>query len=216
MVRATSGLSGIGAYKVGFELVIPYGLAKVVQTVRAFSDLPIIYDHQKAGNDIPALGSKFAKACRSCGVNAVILFPFAGPTTEREWIKECRNEDLAVLVGGEMTHEEFLASQDGFISPADAQRIYEIAAECGVTDFVVPGNKPSSVSFYRELLESLLGIGCFILYAPGFISQGGDISETGKEAGRNWHAIVGSALYNAGSVASMREVAQMLTSQLVS
>ncbi len=214
IVRATSGLSGIGAYKVGIELVIRYGLPRVVQTVRAFSGLSIIYDHQKAGNDIPALGVKFAKACKSSGVNAVILFPFAGPATERAWIKACKDEGITILVGGEMTHEAFLENEGGFISQRAGNEIYEIASECGVTDFVVPGNKPSSVAFYRELLEGLLGIGGFILYAPGFISQGGDVSETGKAAGYNWHAIVGSAIYNAGSVASMREVAQTLTSQI--
>lgn len=212
LAMATSGLAGIGSYKVGLELVIPFGLKEVVKVVRAQSDLPIIYDHQKAGTDIPELGLKFAEAVISSGVDAVILFPFGGAATEREWIKECRDSGLTVLVGGHMTQKEFLESEGGFI--ADPEKIYRIAAECGVSNFVVPGNRVEFVLKYRQLLEGLLGEGNFTLYAPGFISQGGDISETGKVAGTNWHAIVGGAIYKADGIENMREAAIKVTSQI--
>jgi len=211
LVSATCAVPGIGGYKVGLELTIPFGLKKVVQVVRIHSDLPIIYDHQKGGTDIPELGSKFAKSVKSSGADAVILFPFGGAATEREWIKVCRDEGLVVLVGGHMTQKEFLKAEGGFISAPD--RIYVIAAHNGVTNFVVPGNKAEFVLIYRQLLERLLGEGNFTLFAPGFISQGGDISETGKVAGANWHAIVGGAIYKAEG--KMREAALKVTSQIV-
>jgi orotidine-5'-phosphate decarboxylase len=94
------------------------------------------------------------------------------------------------------------------------EQIYTIAAQNGVTNFVVPGNKTEFVLKYRKLSEELLGKGNFTLYAPGFISQGGDISETGKVAGENWHAIVGSAIYNAEGVEWMRGAAIKVTSQI--
>jgi len=59
--------------------------------------------------------------------------------------------------------------------------------------------------------ESELGDGNFTLYAPGFIAQGGVITETGKVAGKNWHAIVGSAIYKADNTT---KAAQEIVSQI--
>jgi len=213
LALATCEVSGIGAYKVGLELVIPYGLRQVTQAIRRYSELPIIYDHQKGGTDIPGLGPKFAKAVKSSGADAVILFPFGGAATEREWIKACQDEGLVVLVGGHMTQEEFLHEEGGFI--AEPEKMYILAAQNGVFNFVVPGNKVEFVKRYRETLESWLGKDNFTLYAPGFIAQGGNISETGKVAGENWHAIVGSAIYKAEGIDAMRKAATEITSQII-
>src|SRR3989338_159329 len=151
LVEETCGVEGIGAYKVGLELAIPFGLKKVVEAVRKFTELPIIYDHQKAATDIPELGEKFAKAVK--GVNAVILFPFTGPETEKAWIQACKKEKLGIIVGGEMTHKGFLESEGGFISEKEALKIYETAANEKVNDYVVPGNKPDKIKLYRAFLD---------------------------------------------------------------
>jgi orotidine-5'-phosphate decarboxylase len=214
LVLATSTVSGIGAYKIGLELVIPYGLKELVQMIRDISALPIIYDHQKGGTDIPELGAKFARAVKSAGVDAVILFPFGGAKTEREWIKACQGEGLVVLVGGHMTQAEFLESEKGFISNKAPEQIYGLAADWNVRNFVVPGNKVEFVDYYRLLFENMVGEGNFTLYAPGFVDQGGEVSKTGKVAGKNWHAIVGGGIYNAGGVEQMKEAAVKLTSQI--
>ncbi|MBI4089147.1 MAG: hypothetical protein HY424_00385 [Candidatus Levybacteria bacterium] len=212
IVKETCGVPGIGAYKVGLSLANPYGLIEVAKRVTAHTNLPIIYDHQKAGNDKPEMGPEFARGIRKSGVKAAILFPFSSPVTEEEWIKACQGEGLTVLVGGHMTHKKFLESEGGFIANLAPTRIYTIAAENGVRDFVVPGNKVEFVNAYRQLLERVLGLGNFTLYAPGFIKQGGDIAETGQVAGDNWHAIVGDAIYKAQD---MKAVALQLTAQIL-
>ena len=102
LVKATCSVKGTGAYKIGFELVIPFGMEKVVKTIRKYTKLPVIYDHQKAGTDIPEIGEKFMKACKLA--DAVILFPQAGPETEAAWIKAAQKAKMNVIVGGEMTH----------------------------------------------------------------------------------------------------------------
>lgn len=193
LVKKTCSVEGIGAYKIGLELCIPFGIRKVIDTIRKYTNLPIIYDHQKAATDIPALGEKFARAVK--GVNAVILFPFTGPETEKAWIKACRKEKLGIIVGGEMTHKAFLETEGGFISDKEALKIYEIAAKEKVNDYVVPGNKPEKIKLYKAFLEAR-GIKP-IFYSPGLITQGGDIVEGAKAAGDRWHAIIGRALYNA-------------------
>jgi len=193
LVKETCSVEGIGAYKIGLELCIPYGICQIIDTIRKQTDLPIIYDHQKAANDIPELGEKFARAVK--GVDAVILFPFTGPETEKAWIKACIKAKLGVIVGGDMTHKGFSEDEGGFISKKESLKIYEIAAKEKVNDYVVPGNKLEKIRLYKTFLEAL-GIKP-TFYSPGLITQGGDITQSAKYAGKNWHAIVGRALYNA-------------------
>lgn len=114
-----------------------------------------------------------------------------------------------------MTHEGFLDTGGGFIRYSAPNRIYEAAAELGLRDFVVPGNQVALVERYRRLLEDLLGEDGFTLYAPGFVTQGGDISETGRVAGNRWHAIVGSAIYKHETREGMREAALRLMQQIL-
>ena len=196
LVKETCSVNGIGAYKIGLELCLKYGIPEVVKTIRKYTKLPIIYDHQKAATDIPELGEKFVEAVK--GVDAVILFPFAGPETEKAWINACKKAKLGVIVGGEMTHKGFSENEGGFISDRESLKIYEIAAENGIKDFVVPGNKPEKIKLYKAFLEAR-GIKP-IFYSPGLITQGGDITESAKAAGKSWHAIVGRALYNAKDI----------------
>tara|TARA_Y100000031_G_C8157841_1_gene355424 strand:- start:139 stop:843 length:705 start_codon:yes stop_codon:yes gene_type:complete len=209
LVKETCSVEGIGAYKIGLELCLKYGIPKVVETIRKHTKLPIIYDHQKAANDIPELGEKFVEAVK--GVDAVILFPFTGPETEKAWINSCKKAKLGIIVGGEMTHKGFSEEEGGFISNKESLKIYEIAAKEGIVDFVVPGNKPEKIKLYREFLESKGNSPIF--YSPGLITQGGTITESAKAAGNNWHAIVGRALYNSKDI---NKTAKDLVKSLIS
>ena len=196
LVKETCSVEGIGAYKIGLELCLKFGIPAVADAIKKHTNLPIVYDHQKAATDIPELGEKFAKAVK--GADAVILFPLTGPETEKEWINACKKAKLGVIVGGEMTHRGFLESEGGFINEKESFAIYEIAAEQKINDFVVPGNKPEKIKLYRAFLEAR-GIKP-IFYSPGLIAQGGNITESAKAAGSSWHAIVGRALYNAKDI----------------
>ncbi len=196
LVKETCKVKGIGAYKIGFELVIPYGIKEVIKTIRKRTKLPIIYDHQKGGTDIPEMGEKFMKAIK--GVDSVILFPLAGPVSEEKWIKAAFKERLHIIVGGDMTHKGYLERAGGFIHNMAPKQIFKIAANLGVRDFVVPGNKPFMITEYRRFLESFGVKPTF--YSPGLIAQGGSLTEGAKAAGENWHAIVGRALYNSKNI----------------
>jgi len=210
LVKETCKVDGIGAYKVGFELGLGYGLPAIVSAARKHTNKPIIYDHQKAATDVPFTGEGFASVCKKAGINAVILFPQAGPVTEKEWIKACQRAGLGVVVGGEMTHEGYLHKDGGFLDDDAPMRMYGAAIENGVREFVVPGNKPEKIKIYREFFESR-GI-VPVLHSPGLVSQGGSISESGRLAGKYWHAIVGRALYEA---ADKKKAAQELCSKLL-
>ena len=215
LAKAMNGVAGISAFKFGIEAGLD-GLERsvgVVQDWFYFDVLPV-YDHQKAGNDIPQMGGKFAKKLVSCGIKAAILFPFAGPKTQREWTSACEGEGLRVIVGGVMTHPEFLVSEGGYIADDTPERIFRLAVEQGVRDFVVPGNKIEWVLRLKGILDELLGEGNHVLYAPGLISQGGDVTECGRAAGKYFHGIIGSAIYERRTRDGMREVALLATSKL--
>ncbi len=215
LAQSMADIAGIGAFKLGFALGLQ-GLAEAVKIVKGEmgTDFPVIYDHQKAPTDIPATGKIFADVVRSAGVDATILFPLAGPATQEAWTRECQFADLEILVGGIMTHPEFLVSEGGYIADEAVMEIYDLACDQGVSNFVVPGTKLDWVKRIRELLVQKLGEGKFALYAPGFITQAGDISECGKEAGNFWHAIVGSTIYDEATVEGRRRVATALTAQI--
>ena len=209
LVKETNPVKGVTAYKIGFMLALGYGLPATVKAIRKHSQKPIIYDHQKAATDIPETADGFMKACSSAGVDAVILFPLTGPETERQWIESAKKHKLGVIVGGEMTHKGFSEGEGGFISGEESVKIYEIAIDAGVKDFVVPGNKPERIKKYKELFDKS-GVDP-TLYSPGLVAQGGSISESGKAAGKSWHAIVGRGIYSAPD---MRKAAEGLSSQL--
>lgn len=195
LVKQTADVEGIGAYKIGFELGLTFGLPKVVETARKYTDKPIIYDHQKAGTDIPDTGKNFARTMKNAGINSVIFFPQAGPETERAWIYHALDNGLNVIVGGRMTHPAYSKSEGGFITDEGASEMYRIAAKAGVNNFVVPGNKPGVIRNIQEIIEAE-GVAP-IFYAPGFVEQGGKLSETAKVAGYRFHGIVGRGIYQA-------------------
>lgn len=209
IVKETGDIERIGGYKVGLFLGLDYGLPEVVKLAREYTDKPIIYDHQKAGTDIPALGEKFAGVCEKAGIDAVILFPQSGPETEEAWIKALQEKDLGVIVGGLMTHPRYVRSEGGYLADEAIMEMYTSAAELGVTDFVVPGNRPEDIKIIRESLEERGVTPTF--YAPGFVAQGGVISDATKVAGDYWHAIVGRGIYRAEDI---RTAALELTSKL--
>ena len=98
----------------------------------------------------------------------------------------------------------------GFIRKFAPEDMYEIAARMGVTDFVVPGNKPDKIRHYKKLIESC-GISEPSFYSPGLVAQGGDISEGAKAAGERFHGIVGRGISEAEN---KRQAALELTAKL--
>lgn len=214
LTKSVNGLPGIGGIKIGMTTMIPEGVDETVSAIRGSMDTRIIFDYQKGGNDIPDMGGKFARQLKNAGVDAAIIFPFAGPATQTEWTKALIGEGLPVLTGGIMTHKQFLVSEGGYIADDAPERIYRLACKLGVRHFVVPGNKIEWVRKIRAILVEELGEGNFVLYAPGFITQTGDINECGQAAGDEWHAIVGSAIYQKKTMVDMRAAAQVCTMKI--
>ena len=184
--------------------VMEVSVPKILQFARALTKKPIIYDHQKTGN-YP--NPRFAKACK--GLDGVIIFPQAGPEAERSYIYHLMDHGLNVIVGCIMTHPSYLESEGGFVIDEKAFEAYRIAAQAGVSHFVVPGNKPDMIKKVKQLVESEGVAPTF--YAPGFVAQGGKIEEATKIAGSRWHAIVGRGILQA---ADKRKAAEEYSGKL--
>lgn len=209
LVRETADVEGIGGYKIPARSGRK-GWETWVAAARKYTNKPLIYDHQKAGTDIPDTGREFMQDVKASGFDAVILFPESGPETERVWIYWAYAAGLKVLVGGEMTHVAFKRSEGGFISDDMLDEMYLIGARAGVINFVVPGNKVDRIAHYKEIIEAE-GIKP-TFFAPGFVAQGGKIEDATKVAGDRWHAIVGRGIYAASDI---KAAAIEHTSQIV-
>lgn len=201
LVEQTKDIPGISSYKLGFELALRFGLAKLVEItrVKCACNKPLIYDHQKAATDIPDTGIKFAKALKSSGIDIAILFPQAGPVTQEAWINACREEGLGVMVGGLMTHKGYAQSDGGYLSDSGISQIYTNAAKAGIVDFIVPGTKPAEIQRIRELIEGH-GVVAPNFYSPGYAAQGGSIEAALSAAAWRLHPIVGRGLYEAKNI----------------
>lgn len=190
--------------KVGFSLGLRYGLPTVLKAIKEVSPIPVIYDHQKAGTDIPQMGKLFAAVCADAGVSGVIFFPLSGPKTLDAFVSAAIEADLTPIVGLVMTHASFLQREGGFIADTAPESIAEIAVDMGVTHYVLPGTKTDIVSHFAK--GRLMRKKPASIMMPGIGSQGGTIASAFRAAApHNPFAIVGSALYkSADPVAVLR------------
>lgn len=192
----------IGGYKIGSSLAVRYGLERIVDIMKSRSDKPIIYDHQKAGSDIPEMSKKLIRACKKAGVDGLIVFPLSGSETARAFIYHALENDLPLIIGGKMTHRGFTLDDHGYINEDKLFEVYRIAAEAGINNFVIPGNQPE---FVEKLTTELLGEDIAInYYATGIGAQGGSIKKLNDVLRNKYgnlnceidlHAIVGRSIY---------------------
>lgn len=174
IVRETCDVIGIAGYKLGAMLATKFGLASIVNEVRAITDLPVLYDHQKFGTDIPDwCFSAVEKVFAPSGIRGLIMFPQSGPETLRSCVKACFEFGVEPIVGGAMTHKAYLSRDGGWIEDSGPSRMYGQAADMGVDHFVIPGNQPERISEYVSTISRLVKFPKFLF--PGIGAQGGEL-----------------------------------------
>jgi len=214
IVESTHDLDIIGGYKIGISY-LAVGILSAVNIIRRHTDKPIIYDHQKAGTDIPYTSEIFMDVMVDAGISHVIIFPQAGPFTQFSWTKAAQERGLIPIVGVSMTHPGYLSNDNaelhlkflnikkedcaGYIRSDAVYSIMEIAREMGVNNFVVPGNKPDLILDYKNYILSS-GMEDFTFWSPGLIVQGGSPGLASVSAGQNWNMIIGRKLYNSADI----------------
>jgi orotidine-5'-phosphate decarboxylase len=196
VVEQTTRIEGVIGYKVGLTATLRLGLEGAVKLLRAVTDLPLIYDHQKAGPDVPDMAAKFAATCHAAGVDGLILFPVAGPRAVREFVGNALKNELLPLVGGELPLPDYTVAGGGYIADDALDRIFALAVEIGAKHFIVPANVPAKVRHHAEALKRALAKPS--LFLPGIGPLGGSIASAfAPAAGCNVYAVVGRAIYGA-------------------
>ncbi len=196
LLRATYDLSHVGGYKVP-ALAGRVGWERWIEEIRKYTTKPILYDHQKLGTDTPHTAKPMIKELKAAGFDAVFLYPLSGPDTQSALIQAAKEEELGVIVGGLMTHDHYLRSEQGFIADEAVLEIYTKALELGITNFGVPSNKLREVKIIRETLESQ-GVEP-IFYFIGLGPQGGSLPLPKEVTGEKWHVIVGRDIHSSSS-----------------
>lgn len=195
-IDLTTSVEGVVGYKVGMSTALRLGLAEAVRQLRSHTDLPLIYDHQKAGPDVFDMAAKFAGFCAEARVDGLILFPIAGPRAVEAFVGETIKHGMLPLVGGDLPFPDYNVSGGGYVADDALERIIDKAVEAGASHFVVPGNTPDKLRHHSERLKSMLRAPVFVV--PGIGPLGGKIGDLVAAAnGCSVYGVVGRAIYGA-------------------
>ena len=195
-VDLTTGVEGVVGYKLGMTTVLRLGLAEAVRQLRAHTDLPLVYDHQKAGPDVFDMAAKFAALCAEAKVDALILFPTAGPRSVEGFVGETLKRGMLPIVGGDLPFPDYNVSGGGYVADDALERIIAKSIEIGADHFVIPGNTPDKLRYHSAWIRKKLESPVFIV--PGIGALGGKIGDAVKAAsGCSVLAVVGRAIYDA-------------------
>jgi orotidine-5'-phosphate decarboxylase len=178
------------------NLVVSYSIETIVKRIQDLTSLPIIYDHQKFGTDIPDIcAGEILKTLKNAGITAIIAFPQAGVETLHALVDACKEIGLTLMVGGEMTHKGYLVSEGGYIADDSPRKMYIDATRFGVEYFIVPGTKLEKMKIYRDLVKNFVKDPKFLFPGIGK-GQGGDIkSAFSAVSPLKSYAIVGRGIY---------------------
>ncbi len=192
----TTDLEGVVGYKLGMSMALRLGLAEAVRQLRTHTDLPLLYDHQKAGPDVFDMAAKFAALCAEAKVDGLILFPLAGPRAVEGFVCETIKHGMLPLVGGDLPFPDYNVSGGGYVADDALERIIDRAVEFGANHFVVPGNTLDKLRHHSLRLKSKLRAPVFVV--PGIGPLGGKIGELVAAAnGCSVYGVVGRAIYAA-------------------
>lgn len=195
LIEAIDPVDGLVGYKLGSLLTLRYGLVEVVRRLRQVTAKALIYDHQKAGLDIPSMAAHYAATCRDAGVDGLILFPLAGPTAVDAFVGEPLRLGVAPIVGGALPLSDYKARCGGYVVATALGRIAERAFALGARDFIVPA---TDVAAIRRHARRFGPRGRTRLFLPGIGALGGEIEKAFAAAGGlSTYAIIGRAIYGA-------------------
>jgi orotidine-5'-phosphate decarboxylase len=200
LVEAIDAVDGVVGYKLGSLLALRSGLAAVVAAFRKLTAKALLYDHQKAGLDIPSMGREYVAVCRDAGVDALILFPLAGPRAVEAFVGATLDAGLTPIVGGVLPLPDYPVEHGGYVAGDALARIAERAFGMGARDFIVPATDAAMI---RGQASRLSGAEPVRLFLPGVGPLGGAIATAFAAAPElPTYAIIGRAIYAAADPAA--------------
>ena len=199
VVDLTTPIEGVVGYKLGLTTALRLGLAEAVRQLRDHTDLPLLYDHQKAGADVFDMAAKFAALAQESGVDGLILFPVAGPRAVDAFVGEALKRGILPVVGGDLPFADYNVSGGGYVADDALERIIDRSLAIGADHFVVPGNTPEKLAYHATRLRERSPT--FVV--PGIGPLGGRLSDLIPAApGCSVLGVVGRAVYAADDPAA--------------
>jgi len=180
----------IAGLKVGSILAWRYGLPKIMEEIKNICDIPIIFDAQKAGNDIPNIVRQQVQFIADIGIDSFIASPQgAGSKTLDSFVKACLEFDVIPIIVIEMTQP----LSDIFLSGNAREMVLLQALKLDVENFIAPANKLGRIQYYKNISKEYDKK--IKIFSPGVGPQGGE-AESAVQAGADF-LIVGRSIYQA-------------------
>jgi orotidine-5'-phosphate decarboxylase len=175
----------LDAIKLGYPLILGCGLS-IVQELEEV-DLPLIADFKVA--DIPNTNRLIAEQAFDAGFSSIICHGFTGKDSIQACVDLTLDYGGACFVVAEMSHP----GATGFFHGGAAERIAQLAMECGADGIIAPATRPDRVTTLRKI------VGKRKILSPGVGVQGGDADAVAKLVDG---IIVGRAIYEADDPAT--------------
>jgi orotidine-5'-phosphate decarboxylase len=170
----------LDAIKLGYPLILSCGLG-FASEFEEF-DLPLIADFKVA--DIPNTNRLIAEQVFDAGFASIICHGFVGKDSVQACVDVAEDYGGACFVVAEMSHPGATA----FFHGGAAEKIAELAVECGADGIIAPATRPERTMALRKI------VGQRKILSPGVGAQGGDAAAIAKIVDG---IIVGRAIYDA-------------------
>ena len=209
ILSETQGIEGVRGYKIGAAPAIYNSLPYVASLIREHSpNAQIIFDHQKAGNDLVAMTFPFLSSIYLSNIRDVIIFPFTGEQIAMEWVSAVKKLSLNPIFGCYLTDPGF----EAIVNTNLLFHMFNKARLQGVTQFVVPATKER---FTQNLLESFRVYSTYLsepftYYIPGIGAQGGSLDFV-----RKMHNLYGNIIPIVGRLITQSDDIREATYKLI-
>jgi orotidine-5'-phosphate decarboxylase len=186
---ATACAPHIDAIKLGYPFILSSGLSFAGEFEEF--DLPLIADFKVA--DIPNTNRLIAEQVFDAGFASIICHGFTGKDSVQACVDVSVDYGGACFVVAEMSHPGATA----FFHGGTAEKIAELAMDCGADGIIAPATRPERVKALRKI------VGNRKILSPGVGAQGGDAASVATIVDG---IIVGRAIYGAEDPSAAAEM----------
>lgn len=158
ILSITKNLDFVVGYRLDSGPVLKHGLGEIAGLIKEKTTKPIIYDHQKFGNDTPEICSRgILEQIKDSGVDGIVIFPLSGKESLELIVNKCSQMNLLPIVCGDVSHSGYFSSKGRYTEYDTQQRIYLDAVSLGVSHLIMSSNSVERIKLYCHKLEAIVG-----------------------------------------------------------
>lgn len=158
IIAVTKEIDYVAGYRLGARPVIKNGLRDVASLIKKQTSKPLLYDHQKFGNEVPEICSiDILDDIKDSGIDGIVILPLAGRKVLESIVKKCNKLNLLPVVCGDLSYQGYFISEGGYIENDIQQKIYIDAANLGVSHLIMSCNRIERIKIYCNQLNAIIG-----------------------------------------------------------